>query len=251
MWRCFEYLYKPIFVFPPCFLPLTQILQSTQNLNYIQSHALNAQCLDSVDLDSHLDSLDSMQNLDSPNKVQHIVIFIGGFMDSIHQCVFKNFLSFRAKGAIKLYSTYDSTQLWVQLLPRIYPLRYSLTIIAHSWGANNIIKALCAIDSNHIRALITLDPVGRNAIHRPQGIEFWENLYIQDHLKHLNRPNISALIGGARKSIPLADSNTALCAPFHHASTREMLRHSKAFDTLITQDSLKHDNPESTSSLLK
>ena len=210
-------VFKPLLVSPLCMHP------------FINDLAFKAIPLKS----SILDSINST-NLENTRQ---IVLFVGGFLDSIHQRMFKNFLDFNSQNAIKLYITFNSSFLLFSFLPRIYGLNLPFSIIAHSWGTDNLLQILNAIESNHIHTLITLDVVGKSPItKRAQGIRFWENLYINDQFTHFYNSNLVAIIGGIRGAISLADCNIALNHPHNHASVKAMLEHSRIFSQLVLCD---------------
>lgn len=171
-----------------------------------------------------------VENIESDSK--NILLFIGGFLDSYYRCLFDVFInslnsviSTNAQIEMqKMYITFDCFGFLSEFIPNALDLQYRFYIIAHSWGAKNIIRVLLKYDFN-IELLLSLDCVGHFKItHRPSRIKTWENIYINDYTSHYNRANIAALIGGVKQEIKFADSNIALKAPAHHASVNEMLR---------------------------
>lgn len=159
------------------------------------------------------------------NTTKPIVIFIGGFLDSYHQVIFREFVTFTQDSCLqlakipfvaKVYSTFSCKKLFTSLLPEILTLGYVPYIIAHSWGASNICKALesCVgnLPNNAIPLLLTLDPVGywqpSQAI---KCVEKWINIYIANKWKHCcNASNICTFIGHAWNECKYANENISI-----------------------------------------
>lgn len=198
-------IYSPTFIYPANILPSPK----TPFINY----GFN---------------IDSQEYIFNENP-KAIVVFIGGFCDTIMCAVYREFIAFNKKSCIKIYASFKSTCLFSDYLPILSQSKLPLFVIAHSWGASNFYKAMCNINSNHISLhyLLTLDPVGYNTPHnRPIHINLWENVYIDAKSNNLCRTNILALIGGAWNSIKVSDNNIALCSPIHHASISQMMQYS-------------------------
>lgn len=159
-----------------------------------------------------------------------IVIFVGGFCDTIMRAVFDSFLEFNNPDCIKLYASFNSLELFTSWLPQLTALNLPIFVISHSWGANNFYHALKALNNkqalnnNALELLITLDPVGYKTPNlRPNSIKLWENIYITNKTHYLCRQNIMALIGHSWNACNFADNNLTLSKPNHHASIKEML----------------------------
>lgn len=184
-----------------------------------------------------------------------VIIFVGGFLDSFHQVVFREFATFSQDSypqlsnipfVAKVYSTFSCEKLFTLLLPEILALSYTPYIIAHSWGARNICKALKNIQdtlpNSSIPLLLTLDPVGYWQPTQPiQCIEQWVNIYIADKWRHFFKTsNICTFIGHAWNECKYANKNIAIKnkhlssmsdkkalntrkTPINHASIRTML----------------------------
>ncbi|MGX3098006.1 hypothetical protein [Helicobacter sp. 23-1046] len=189
------------------------------------------------------------------NQSQPIIIFVGGFLDSIHRVVFREFASFTLDSCAqfssipfvaKIYTTFYCKRLFVSLLPEILALGYTPYIIAHSWGASNICKALENLKEklprNSIPILLTLDPVGYwRPTHEIECVEKWVNIYIADKWKYcFKSSNICTFIGHAWNECKYANKNISIKnkhlsdisdkkfitprkKPINHASVRTML----------------------------
>lgn len=152
-----------------------------------------------------------------------IVIFIGGFCDTFMCAVYREFATFQNPYCLKIYMSFKSQKLLCSWLPSLHTYGYPLFIIAHSWGANNLYKALCRVHTP-VHYLLTLDPVGRiPPCMRPKHIDIWENIYISHKEQYLCRTNILAIVGGAWNHIRWSDSNIVLQKPYHHASISPMI----------------------------
>lgn len=166
------------------------------------------------------------QNIESPHNPKAIVIFVGGFCDTIMCAVYKNFIEFNEKSCFKIYASFKSQALFSAWLPLLATYQLPIFVIAHSWGASNFYKALCNMHAHNVSLhyLLTLDPVGYHQPKiRPQHIRFWENVYITQKYTHLCRPNIIALIGHAWNTINVSDNNIPLHKPIHHAKITQMI----------------------------
>ncbi|RDU73344.1 hypothetical protein CQA66_01365 [Helicobacter aurati] len=212
-------------------------------------------------LDSHIDSLNvnSMcKKIDLSDKLQygdiiepqHIVIFIGGFCDSLHRTMFETFCAFihscyntfykkhkRTANNIPIapctmYTTFNCYSFLHSFLHSLLQYGLQISIIAHSWGAKNILR-LCLHENYAIDNLLTLDCVGHFAItHRPNRIVHWENIFIEEYFELYHRSNLAALLGGAKGSIAFADDNIPITYPANHASVTSMLEKSKLFKAI-------------------
>lgn len=176
------------------------------------------------------------------NAIKHIshpkaiVIFIGGFCDTIMRAVFREFVGFKVESCLKIYASFKSRTLFALWLPILMQQNLPIFVITHSWGASNFYKALCDIqNSSHISLhyLLTLDSVGFTPhTRRPNGIRLWENIYIKNKIKNPRRPNIAALIGYPWNEIAISDYNAFLDSPFHHASIHQMIQASHFYKEL-------------------
>ncbi|WP_334082875.1 hypothetical protein [Helicobacter typhlonius] len=170
------------------------------------------------------------QTLLAPRNPKAIVIFVGGFCDTIMCAVYRSFMAFNQKSCIKIYASFKSQALFSAWLPLLVQCNLPMFVIAHSWGGSNFYKALLDIESKNanndvnLHYLLTLDPVGYHKPKvRPLGIGYWENVYIAHKHTYLRRTNIIALIGHAWNEIAVSDSNFALYKPLHHASIEQMI----------------------------
>ncbi|MCI6218172.1 MAG: hypothetical protein MR629_06565 [Helicobacter sp.] len=194
--------------------------------------------------------LTNLKTLESheQNNPKVLLIFIGGFMDSKHLAVFREFASFTqnkcskfATITAKAYATFNSKALFRAWLPILIDQEYELYIISHSWGAANILKVLSAFEKsknplpkNSIKLLITLDPVGYWRLkQKPTNIQKWINIYIEDKWRVLKVSNLCSYIGhawnhcnNADKEIILTNyhSNGISDKILHHASVGSMLK---------------------------
>lgn len=181
-----------------------------------------------------------VQNLGKVREPKAIVIFVGGFCDTIMHAVFREFAAFDMPHCLKLYASFKSRHLFALWLPRLCSVGLPLFVIAHSWGASNFYKALrieSQADSESMRLhyLLTLDPVGFSAHSvRPQGIRLWENVFITDKIQNPRRANIVALIGRAWNEVAISDFNASLPPPYHHASIAPMIEASHFYRELAT-----------------
>lgn len=182
---------------------------------------------------THYD-IESIQHVLETYHTKELLIFIGGFCDTYYKVVWRVFceslFSQRKKERqySMLYMSFNCYAFLLDFIPKLSKAGYSISVIAHSWGAKNILR--CCLDSNaiYLKNLITLDCVGHfNITHRPKHIQSWENIYITNHFEYYNRANIAAIIGGAKQEIIYADINTGIPPPAHHASVPTMLHHAK------------------------
>lgn len=165
-----------------------------------------------------------MQHILSPRNPKAIVIFIGGFWDTIMCAVYREFEVFNTPSCIKIYASFDSSTLFSTYLKSLCAYQLPLFVIAHSWGGSNFYKALQHSLDTPLHYLLTLDPVGYHTPKiRPPYLQKWENVYIADKPSYLRRTNIIALIGHAWNAIPLSDTNIPLYKPAHHASISPMI----------------------------
>ncbi|RDU55027.1 hypothetical protein CQA49_04150 [Helicobacter sp. MIT 00-7814] len=230
----------------------TDSKDSNQHIEILQSHqSKNSEYV--CEAEAKRDSLarDDIINNTSLNP-KALLIFIGGFMDSMHLVVFRQF-AFFAQGdfvrlpnfCAKMYATFNSKALFSSLLPALVVQGYEPYIFAHSWGSANICKVLHKLDSapnplpkDSIKLLVTLDPVGYWKLHqKPQSIQHWCNIYIGDKFSHLKYSNICTYFGHAWNHCSGADSEIMLdnlhsktksAKIIHHASISTMLQ---AFNT--------------------
>ena len=179
------------------------------------------------------DDIESIKHI-LETDTKELLIFIGGFCDTYYKVVWRAFCESlfsqrkKEKQYSMLYMSFNCYAFLLDFLPKLSKAGYSISVIAHSWGAKNILR--CCLDSNaiYLKNLITLDCVGHFKItHRPKHIQSWENIYIVNHFEHYNRANIAAIIGGAKQEIIYADINTGIAPPAHHASVPTMLHNAK------------------------
>lgn len=169
------------------------------------------------------------------NAPKAIIIFVGGFCDTIMRAVYREFVAFNEPFCLKLYISFKCQKLFTLWLPILTNMGLPLFIIAHSWGASNLNKVLQTkiADNIHLHYLLTLDPVGYNTPHtRPSGIRLWENIYISHKIQYLRRDNIITLIGHAWNNIEVSDYNASLSKPAHHASINQMINTSHFYQEL-------------------
>lgn len=186
---------------------------------------------------------------------KNIVCFIGGFLDSYYMLMYDvfrgalegNFMikdntksktfSIKNSNFHSMYLTFNCFKFLREFIPNALNSGFRFYILAHSWGAKNIVRLNLAYNFE-IEYLLTLDCVGYIKItHRPGNIKLWENIYIADFYSHYNRANLAAIIGHGQQFIKFADINTALHPPHHHASLQEMLRESKYVEILDSNNS--------------
>ncbi|WP_295701801.1 hypothetical protein [uncultured Helicobacter sp.] len=155
-----------------------------------------------------------------------IVIFVGGFCDTIMCAVYRAFIAFDEPSCLKIYTSFKIQHLFTSWLVPLVQCKLPIFVIAHSWGASNFYKALQNLDSKNVSLeyLLTLDPVGYHLPHtRPIDIKLWENVYIANKWAYLRRPNIVALIGHPWNAIKVSDRNIIMHKPAHHASIMAMI----------------------------
>ncbi|TLD81062.1 hypothetical protein LS68_006250 [Helicobacter sp. MIT 05-5293] len=165
-------------------------------------------------------------HLQSESDVKAIVIFVGGFCDTIMRAVYQEFLHFDQPLCYKIYTSFRCQKLFTLWLTQLAEKKLPLFVIAHSWGACNFYKALIAQANAHISIdyLLTLDPVGYTMPKKPPtNVQWWDNVYITHKTSNLVRPNIVALIGHSWNLVSYANYNASLQKPFHHASIRQMI----------------------------
>lgn len=190
------------------------------------------------------DEVESLRYALDYGDSKQILCFIGGFCDTYCRLIWRVFcgslwykMQIDSKRArfyndfsrfTMLYMSFNCYKFLLDFIPKLTRASYEVSVIAHSWGAKNIVR--CCLDSNRIKLarLITLDCVGHFCItHRPKHIDLWENIYITDYLSQYSRANLAALIGGAKQYIPYADINTGIPPPATHASVLTMLSHAQ------------------------
>lgn len=162
----------------------------------------------------------------SESKAQVIVIFIGGFCDTIMRAVYQEFLYFNQPLCHKIYTSFRCKKLFILWLTQLVKKKLPLFVIAHSWGACNFYKALIAQTNEQISIdyLLTLDPVGYTIPKKSlKNVQWWDNVYISHKTSHLVRSNIVALVGHSWNLVPYANHNTSLQKPFHHVSIHQMI----------------------------
>ncbi|MGI0406690.1 hypothetical protein ACRE1S_04965 [Helicobacter himalayensis] len=189
---------------------------------------------------------DAGSEIKSPNP-KALLIFIGGFMDSVHLVVFRQF-AFFAQGdfahlpnfCAKMYATFNSKTLFSSLLPALVAQGYESYIFAHSWGGANICKVLHKLDStpnplpkDSIKLLVTLDPVGYWKLRqKPRSIQHWCNIYIGDKLSHLKYSNICTYFGRAWNHCNAANSEIIL-DNLHSKSKSDKILHHASISTML------------------
>lgn len=164
---------------------------------------------------------------------KNLIIFIGGFLDSYYRIVFEEYAHFvednlfQTTFGAKIYTTFNCKDLFCAWLPALIESHYKPYIIAHSWGAKNICRALetiCLPDLS-IPYLLTLDPVG---YYKPQKsfdcIKQWVNVYVKDKKQYPLRTNYCTYIGRAWDYTPAAHLNISIDnqnLPFLNTSSEE------------------------------
>lgn len=219
--------------------------QHIETLHFHQSKS--AECGREAKMKCDLLTREDTINDTEPNP-KALLIFIGGFMDSMHLVVFKQFAFFTQGDFVhlpnfcaKMYVTFNSKTLFCSLLPALVAQGYEPYIFAHSWGGANICKVLHRLDSaqnplpkNSIKLLVTLDPVGYWKLRqKPRNLQHWCNIYIGDKFSHLKYSNICTYFGHAWNHCNAADSDIMLdnlhsktknAKILHHASISTMLQ---------------------------
>lgn len=240
----------PVFLYQGEFLPIKNLTYKAHNL-FLNKKTQNSIISLGCNTESSNNNMTLLKNSSKP-----IIIFIGGFLDSIHQVVFREFAGFsngsysqlsHISFVAKIYSTFSCKKLFSSLLPEILALGYVPYIISHSWGASNICKAISTLNStlpnNSIPLLLTLDPVSYWRVQMSmQCVDKWINIYIADKWRHcFNASNICTFIGRAwnecknaninisldnQHSNNMSDKNTSTTPKktLHHASVRRMLQ---------------------------
>lgn len=186
-----------------------------------------------------------LQSIPMYYDTKHILCFIGGFCDTYYKVVWDVFCAslWRQTQSMHIIDKpkYNNTSYFTMLyisfncytflhdfFPKLLANGYRISVIAHSWGAKNIVRLCLDFDEIILTKLITLDCVGHfNITHRPKHVYAWENIYITDYLSQYSRANIAAIIGGAKQHIRYADINTGIPPPAHHASVATMLHHAQ------------------------
>ncbi|TLD97862.1 hypothetical protein LS71_001575 [Helicobacter jaachi] len=212
--------FVPTLIYPRALLPKPPALFKPYGIN------IPAQNTESKNIESSLDSI---------KNYKAIVIFVGGFCDTIIRAVYREFAHFDEAHVIKIYVSFKCTHLftssWLSMLNQT---QLPLFIIAHSWGASNVHKALQKnLFAPTLHYLLTLDGVG---LIKPKArllnVQIWENVYIQDKLNNPRRVNLIALLGRAWDKLNVSDYNASLSRPFHHASIHQMIAHSHFYKEL-------------------
>ena len=182
------------------------------------------------DLQSICDCEDFHSQATTSRDYKHIIIFVGGLMDSYHHVVFREFAQFvngsyqklaHIPFCAKIYTTFDSKALFYACLPTLINAGYYPYIFAHSWGAANITKVLATLHlaPQSIPLLVTMDPVGYWRLkEKPQSIQKWVNIYIADKWQHITPPNICTYFGHAWNHCISADREIAV--QNYHISTK-------------------------------
>ena len=206
-------LLKPTLIFPK------DVFESPHSPYF--SYGIRISKEEVLDLENHL----SRNGASSSPKA--IVMFIGGFCDTIMRVVYREFLNFEEPLCYKIYSSFKCKELLSSWLTCLAQKKLPLFIIAHSWGASNLYAALFAKANQNlcIEYLLTLDPVGyKTPKVFPPCVKEWENIYVKNKLWYWHRSNLVALIGHAWNFVPYATHNAFVQKPSHHASIRSMLQ---------------------------
>lgn len=211
-------LITPTFIYPKHFLP-------TPSVQY-RSYGV---CITQDEAKAHIDRLESALANSSPKA---LVIFVGGFCDTIMRAVYREFEAFNMPFCLKIYASFKCEFLLREYLPKL-DKNLPIFIIAHSWGASNVYRALSSIQTPHINYLLTLDAVGYRKPKIPlKNVALWENIYIKNKILYPHRSNFLAIIGHAWNEVKLSNHNAFLTPPAHHASINQMITLS-SFENLI------------------
>lgn len=157
------------------------------------------------------------------------VFFIGGLADSYTKALFHYFYLFEHQEFCKFYATFDATSSLSDIFSLLKDKQ--IYLIAHSWGACNIIKTL-AKSNFPITYLLTLDDISYSKPKPLPSVAFWENVYITDHLS-FDPSNIVALLGHPQGAIPFANLNLGLNPPYTHTSIGAMLSQSRLYKSFL------------------
>lgn len=172
--------------------------------------------------------LNSIKPLEFSSEDKKLIIFIGGFLDSFYRVVFDEYanftkdLFFNTVFKAKIYTTFDCEGLFSVWLGELIQNDYKLYIIAHSWGARNICKALenARLSKDSVCYLLTLDPVGYyKAKKKSQSVKQWTNIYVADKKKHITKANFCTYVGRAWDYCEGADENIAIYSQNSHIIT--------------------------------
>ena len=191
------------------FIHMQPILQNTPNCPFVLKNLLLR--------GSVLSSIKDLSNQTSEDK--NLIIFIGGFLDSFYRVVFDEYanftedLFFGVNFRAKIYTTFRCKTLFSLWLGKLVENGYKIYIIAHSWGAKNICRALesTKLPKDSICYLLTLDPVGYyKPKKRFESVKQWTNIYVADKKKYKVRENFCTYIGKAWDYCECADNNMAI-----------------------------------------
>lgn len=163
--------------------------------------------------------LTSIKPLEFSSENKNLIIFIGGFLDSFYRVVFDEYANFTKDTLFgvnfraKIYTTFKCKALFSVWLGELVKNDFKLYVIAHSWGAKNICRALESthLPKDSICHLLTLDPVG---YYKPkmkfQSVKQWTNVYVADKKKYKVKANFCTYVGKAWDYCESADENIAI-----------------------------------------
>ena len=139
-----------------------------------------------------------------PPEDKPLVIFVGGFCDSIVKAMQRFYHSYEQPGQVKAYSSHlmggaiaEQIALWKDKTGQ------PVVLIGHSYGGDTVVRVAEQLarrrSDQPIDLLVTVDPVSRRGGVPRQPVTAagrWFNSRVGDARKNLSRPNIVALIGG-------------------------------------------------------
>lgn len=169
-----------------------------------------------------------------PIEDKPLVIFVGGFCDSLVKAMLRFYRSYEHPRQAKAYSSHlmggaiaEQIALWKE------KTGCPVALIGHSYGGDTVVRVAEQMARTHsdppIDLLITIDPVSRRGGVPRQPLTAarrWFNSRVGDARENLSRPNIVALIGGhwqALLPLGLVEREHEIRAPYDHIHVAAMI----------------------------
>ena len=188
-----------------------------------------------------------------------LVVFIGGFADSIYQPLLDNvFAPYEKKyghGNERrqdvCYSEHGGGKV-PPLMKEWFKANQKIVLVGHSWGGDRVVQLALKNPDIPIELLVTLDPVSYSSQHiKPKNVKRWINSYVQYEVKcvvsdlfkdisTIKNGNSIAVLGhpwqycnGADKNFIVNKNKNGTLNKISHANASAMFRNSGAENEVI------------------